>query len=131
MSTVATEVAEAEFNRFVEAMDLDVDVSKMDTDDAKAYAEAKGKIVGAIERGRLVVDEKGQPVYTTQDGTTITFYEPTGASFMATDGKKKEQTVAKMMALLADMTRKPAGTFTKLQNRDFRICQTIVTLFLG
>lgn len=133
MSTVAKEVAEAEFERFLESMDLDADPSTMDADDAKAFDEAKRTLVRAIERGSLVVDEKGQPIYTPQLGDigAITFYEPTGASFIAMDGKKKDQQMAKMFAVMADMTRKPAATFSKLTMRDFKICQTLVTLFLG
>lgn len=133
MSTVAKEVAEAEFNRFLESMDLEADPSIMDADDTKAFEDAKRKLVQAIERGTLAVDEKGQPIYTPQVGELgpITFYEPTGASFIAMDGKKKEQQMAKMFAVMADMTHKPAATFSKMAMRDFKICQTLVTLFLG
>lgn len=130
---IATEVAVAEFERFLESMDLDIDTSKMDADDLKSYDESKRKLVRAIERGHLVVDDKGQPVYTPQlgGGTQITFYEPTGASFMATDGKKKGYDMAKMNAMLGDITRLPPVTFAKMAGRDYKICQTILVLFLG
>jgi hypothetical protein len=129
---VASEVAVAEFERFLETMDLDIDTSKMDADDLKSFDEAKRKLVRAIERGHLVVDDKGQPVYTPQgSGTAITFFEPTGASFMATDGKKKGYDVAKMNAMLGDITKQSPVTFAKMAGRDYKICQTILVLFLG
>ena len=38
---VAEEVAEQEFNRFVEAMDLDVNLADMDEDDKKGFEQQK------------------------------------------------------------------------------------------
>lgn len=130
---VATEVAEAEFDRFCEAMDLDVDVAKMDSEDRKAFDAAKRVVVRAIERGHLVVDEKGQPIYTPQTGNSgpITFYEPTGATFMAMDAKKRGQDVGKSMSMLADITRRDAKTFAVMPNRDLKVCSTLMNLFLG
>jgi hypothetical protein len=130
---VAREVAELDFARFLDMMDLDADMTRMDPEDTKSFEEAKHRLVRAIERGHLAIDEKGQPVYTPQGGTQqpITFFEPTGASFIAMDSKKKDQNVAKLCAVMADMTRQNAALFAKLPARDFKVCQTIVTLFLG
>lgn len=130
---VAREVAETEFDRFVEAMDLDTDESKMDSDDRKSFGELRERIVRAIEQGHLAIDDKGQPVYTPRAGRTepITFREPTGASFMAMDTKKKDQNVAKMYAVMADITGSDAKRFAQMSGRDLKICQAIVTLFLG
>jgi hypothetical protein len=133
MTVVAKEVAESEFSRFIEAMDLDIDSSSMDAEDLKSFESAKRKILRAIERGQLVIDDKGQPVFAPQMSKTepITFYEPTGASFMAMDAKKKGHDVAKMFSVMADMTRRDIKTFSQLANRDFQVCQAIVMLFLG
>jgi hypothetical protein len=130
---VAREVAEAEFERFVDAMDLDVDESRMDVDDRKAYGDLKDKLLRAMEQGNLSVDDKGQLVYMPRAGKLepITFREPTGASFMAMDTKKKDQNIAKMYALMADITGLDAKVFAQMPRRDLRICQAIVTLFLG
>lgn len=128
---VAKEVAEAEFDRFIDAMDLDTDKARMDPDDVKSFEDVKGKFVRAMMRGQLVVDDKGQPVVTTHDGTRLTFYEPTGASFAAMDSRKKGQDVGKMLAMMADMCRVAPAVFSKLPNRDFKICQALIQLFLG
>ena len=131
---VGREVAEAEFERFVDTMDLDVDETRMDGEDRTSYRDLKERILRAIEHGHLVVDEKGQPVYTPRAGTQaqpIIFHEPTGASFMAMDSKKKDQNVAKMYAVMADMTHLDAKVFASMAARDLKICQALVTLFLG
>jgi hypothetical protein len=128
---VAREVCEQEFERFADAMDLDVDPTRMDAADLKTFDDARHVLLRAMERGQLVIDEKGQPVFTASDGTAITFYEPTGATFMSMDTKKKEQEVAKMYAIMAEITRLPDKTFSKMPMRDLKVCRTIVTLFLG
>jgi hypothetical protein len=128
---VATDVAEQEFERFLDAMDIDRDPASMDEDDKKGFEDAKRKFVKQVEVGRLVVDEKGQPVYTTHAGKTLIFHEPTGASFMAMDSKKKGADVAKMCAVMADIAHCDPSEFAKMPNRDFQVCKTIITLFLG
>lgn len=131
---VAREVGEAEFDRFVGAMDLDVDEARMDADDRKSFGELRERLVRAIVEGHLVVDDKGQFVYTPRTGNQtdpITFREPTGASFMAMDTKKKDQNVAKMYAVMADITGLDIKTFSKMASRDLKVCQAIITLFLG
>lgn len=132
-SRVAREVALAEFDRFLEAMDIDADTTAMDAEDLKSFEEARRKLVRAMETGHLVIDDKGQPVFTPHSGVTdpITFYEPTGATWMAVDSKKKGQDVAKMVALMAEMTRQPAQRFSKMAGRDYKVCTTITSLFLA
>jgi hypothetical protein len=130
---VAKEVAEAEFIRFTESMDLDVDKARMDADDQKSFDEARGIVVRAIERGTLSIDDKGQPVLqiSLTDPKQLTFREPTGASFMSMDVKKRDAQIGRMFALMAEMTGTPEKTLAKLPQRDLRIARTLVTLFLG
>lgn len=128
---VAASVAEDEFQRFADAMDLDVDVERMDKDDRDAFGRNKRRITRAIELGRLVIDDKGQPVYTPQNGATITFYEPSGASLLSMDKKKDGENVAKTYATMADMTRTSAERFSSMPARDLKICQSLYLLFLA
>ena len=130
---VATDVAESEFERFTEAMDLDVDTSRMDKDEAESFRQLKRKVTRAIENGHLVVDDKGRPVYTPQigDKSPITFYEPTGVSLLAVDKKKAGENVAKTYATMADMTQTDAKTFASMNARDLKVCQAIYLLFLA
>lgn len=130
---VAREVAENEFQRFVDLMMLDVDVSKMDVEESKSFNQQREIILTAIQRGNMVVDDEGQPIYTpvSDEGGPITFYEPTGATFMAMDGKKKNADMSKLFAAMADMTRQPPIRFAKMKNRDTKVCMAVFTLFLA
>ena len=130
--TVAREVAEEEFERMVEAMDLDVDPQGMDEEERVDFGRLKSRIVGAMVRGRLTVDQDGFPVYTPlSGGEPVKFYEPTGATLMAQDKKKKGQDVAKMYAVMADMTQTSVQTFSKMPQRDLKVCMAVANLFLA
>lgn len=132
---ISREMAEQEFERFGEAMDLDFDTSFMDEDDRKGFEQSKRRIVKAIMSGTMTVNDDGCPVFTPQraegDVNPITFYEPTGATYMAMDRKKKTEDMGKMMALMADYTQTSSGLFSKMKNADFKICLAVTTLFLG
>lgn len=131
---VAKDVAEAEFERFVETMDLDIDPATMDEDDKKGLDQQRNRIIRAIQTGALYVNDNGEPVFTaqrTKDGEPLTFHEPTGASLMAMDRKKKTEDVGKMYAVMADITKTHASTFAKMKMSDLKVCQAVTALFLG
>ena len=131
---VALEVAEQEFNRFVEAMDLDVNPADMDEDDKKGFEQQRDRVVSAIQAGTVVINDNGEPVFTpqrTKDADTITFFEPTGASLMAMDRKKKTEDIGKLYAAMGDMTKNHANVFSKMKMADLKVCMAITTLFLG
>lgn len=133
---VATEVAELEFQRFAEAMDLDLDASRWDEDDRKSFEDTKRRVMRAMESGALIINEKGEPVYTLRDppaksAESVTFHEPRGASYMEMDQKKKGHDVAKTHAVMANMTRTSPALFASLANRDYRVCTALMALFLA
>jgi len=133
MQRVANEVAEAEFQRFAETMDLEVDPAEMNEEDRKGFELQKRRMIKAIEAGSLAINDAGEPVFspTRSDCGPITFSEPTGAAFMAMDQKKKTEDVGKMYAIMASISGQPAGTFAKMKNADLKVCMAVVTLFLG
>ena len=132
---ISKEMAEQEFDRFGELMDLDFDTSFMDEDDRKGFEQSKRRLVRAIMVGSMIIDDEGRPVFTPQragqEVNAITFNEPTGATYMAMDRKKKTEDMGKMMALMADYTKTSAGLFAKMKNADFKVCLAVTTLFLG
>lgn len=132
MSVEAAE-AEQEFERFVEAMGLDADPADMSEEDRKGFDEQKRRVIRAMQKGILVIDEAGQPVFTPQVGNTepLTFHEPTGASVIAMDSKRQGRDVAKMYATLADMTRTNEKRFSQMAIRDLKVCMALSTLFFG
>lgn len=129
-----TDVAEVEFQRFVDYMNLDVEDSYLNDEDKAGLATNRHRFIRAVEAGSLVVDEDGIPTYTPQksdDVTPIVFYEPTGASLMAMDRKKEGADVGKMFTIMADFTKTNQGQFAGLRISDLNVCMAISMLYLG
>ena len=130
---VALEVAENEFNRFTDNMDLDVDERFMDEEDLTAFNKQKRRIITAICNGSLVINENGEAVYTPQksgDIEPLVFHERTGASVMAMDNKKKNHDVATTYAVMGDITGVHQNTFAKMKGIDIKICEAIFALLM-
>ena len=135
MNVVDKETAKVEFDRFVELMDLDLDTSDMDADDLTGFNKQKRRIITAIERGSLVINEDGEAVFTPANvkskyNEPLTFHERTGASLMAMDGKKKGHDVAKTYAVLADMCRVNQKVFAGLVGNDVKVCEALFSLLM-
>jgi len=129
--TVCAEVARDEFNRFLDVMAIEgVPEDKVDAEDNEGYKDARHKVERAIMAGRMSIDDEGRPVFMTQTGV-ITFNEPTGATLMAADRKKKAEDASKMIAMMADMTQLPAKTFGAMRMSDLKVCMAVTLLFLG
>lgn len=130
-SRMAPEVLDAEFMRFIAAMDIDIDPKGLDDDDKKSLEACKRVVIRALESGKLVVNEAGEPVFTPASGAPITFAEPTGAVFMARDKKKEGHDVAKMFATMAELTHQQPGVFATMPGREVKVCLAITQLFLA
>lgn len=130
---VATEVAEAAFASFVEAMDLDINPEGMDAEDRKSLDNERRVFLRAVRLGRLVVDEGGQAVYTPVKGNLapITFHEYTGASLMEMDRAKKNHDIKKSTLLLAAITKESPARFANMKARDLKVCQAVLGFLLG
>jgi hypothetical protein len=130
---IAKEVAEAEFLRFIEAMDLDADTTDMSEEDVKGFNNLKAPLIKAIQKGNLVVNESGEFVFTPTkgDGKSIVFKEPTGSSLQAQDKRKSAETYARLYLTMGDMTGMPASYFSSCHWRDLKVMTSIVTLFLA
>ena len=132
---VNQEMAESDFDRFTEAMDLDLDTSEMDAEDLTAFGKQKSKIVKAIMLGSLVVNDKGEAVYTPRNERSkykeaLTFHERTGASLMAMDGTKKNHDVTKTYKVLGNMCKVHPSTFAGLVGIDVKICEALFALLM-
>ena len=135
MTTITKELAEQEFERFVEAMDIDVDPARMTDQDQKNFDKARYRVIQAFMDGSLVLNDDGEAVYTPQnaktpDHTPITFYEQTGADLMASDNKKDTQKVSQMYAMMASMCKVPAKTFALMRGRDLKVVTSIFALLM-
>ena len=132
---ISKDVAEAEFERMLEANAILLDLPGSTKEDQDSAAQVKGRILHAMMLGSLVIDEAGQPVFTPQrggkEGSSITFYEPTGASFMAMDLGKSGHEVSKMFHALANITRTNAKLFSSMKAADLKVCTALATIFLA
>ncbi|MDZ7922700.1 MAG: hypothetical protein U5M23_01285 [Marinagarivorans sp.] len=131
MSKIAKEVAESEFDRFIAENCIAVSTDK---EELASFNEQRSRVVSAIERGDLVISEKGQATYTprrTDSASPITFNEPTGASLMAMDRKKAGEDISKLYATMADMSGETSKTFANMKMADLKVCMAVVTLFLA
>lgn len=132
---ISREVAEKDFDRFVEEMDLDLDTAQMDQEDLTAFNRQKSRLLRAIERGHLIINENGEAVFTPNNKRSkhteaITFHERTGASLMAMDSKKKNHDVAKTYAVMADMCKVHQSVFAGLVGSDVKTCEAIFALLM-
>lgn len=129
---VAEEVAQAEFERFCETMDLDIDQAHMDAEDKASLEDARRRIVRAMMRGKLVVNNDGEPVLSPSDGgESITFRQLKGAHYMAIDKKKVGHNVERTHAMLAEQTRQSPQRFANMDGPDYKVCTAIITLFVA
>jgi hypothetical protein len=133
---ISAEVAEMEFDKFVDAMDIDVDPVGMNDEDRAGFNNAKRTFLRAVRCGSLIVNDNGEPVFTPQraksksDGP-ITFYEPTGATLMQVDQAKKDADVSKTFKVLGEMTKTTPKTFSNLALPDVNVCSAVLGLFMG
>lgn len=132
---IIREVAEQEFDRFADAMDLDLDTVGMDAEDLASMNKQKNRIIKAVMKGDLIFNDDGEAVYTPQHKRSkrkdpITFHERTGASLMAMDNKKKGHDVAKTYAILGDMCGIEPKEFSGLAGIDIKVSEAIFALLM-
>ena len=128
---VPEDIAEEEFQRFAEEMEIDVDESKMFGEDRDNFLNLKRKFLGAVIRGRLVVNDNGEPEFTSSTGEHFTFYEPSGATVTEMDKiGKKGGDVAKTHKVMASAMRVSPAAICKLPQRDYKVLQAIFALFM-
>lgn len=133
---VAAEVAEQEFARFLDTFDLTekTQAKTLDADDRKSFEENKATILRAMRRGTLVLNEKGEPVFTPvkeDNPSAITFREPVGNTLKAMDQGKKGAEAERSFFLLSAMTGQVRARFEKMAQRDLAVCQAIAVLFFA
>lgn len=130
---IAAEMAEAEFERFVDEMDIDANTAAMDEEDRTQFQKQKSRMVRAIQKGALIITEDGEAIYTPQRSGEIEpihFRERTGATAIAADGVKKGRDASKAYHMMADMAGIEPRTFSKLRGVDIKVCEAIFALLM-
>lgn len=125
---VAPDVAEDEFWRWAEAMDLLIEPGDIDEE----QQTAKKRIIRAIKRGHLVIDEDGYAVFTPYCSVSsytdsLKFREPDGAVFSSSDKKKQNERFGGAHAQMAALCKVHPNVFgsDKIRGEDYKICQAL------
>ena len=129
------EVAEKEFDRFVQEWDIDGSIDTMSGEDREAFKAQKDRIVRQILEGNATVDEHGNIAYTLRHPqgslTELKFNVPNGAAYMAMDRYKERQGMHKLYAFMGESTSQPPALFSNMDGRDIKFCMGVTLLFLG
>jgi hypothetical protein len=136
MNSVDAATAELEFERFVECMDLDVNEKTMTDEDRVDFQSLKDLFVKNVKSGKITVNDDGEPTVHFQKTENlsverVTFFEPDGAAFLALDKGKKNADNAKQFMMMGEITKQDPSLFSKMKNRDLKVCKVIMTLFLA
>ncbi len=133
---VAPEAAEAEFERFTDAWRIDTDMSGLDEEGAQSFHSTKRRLMVAIQRGVLTVDESGETLVLTLEFPNdngvdrLTMKPATGAALKKWDRFKERQQVEKINATMGDVCKCSPAVFTQMDLRDLKTVQAVTTLFL-
>ena len=131
---LSVEAANAEFERFAETMDLDLDLQDMDEDEKSNFEKHKRVFCKALSTGHCVMGETAEPTVELKkpigETKSLTFHEPTGESFLALDRGKKGQDMSKMFHMMSVLCGVDPSVFSKLAQRDLKVCQSIALIFL-
>lgn len=117
-------------------MGLVFNTDEFDDDDKKGFEKNRGKMITAIQRGSLVINDDCEAVYTpwrpkSKEKEPITFGERSGSSVLASDRKKKDHDAAKGYAVMAEMCGVTASVFGGLVGPDIATCEAIFILLMA
>ena len=133
---MSEELAMQEIERWADDNDIDLYVTVKDG--TKLLDATAPKLIKAICRGSLIVNDNCEFEYTVSDkspegyaGTKLVIKRPTSAAYMALDSYKDQQSVHKTFALLSSMTGRDVGWFAKLDNIDYKILNIITSFFIA
>lgn len=122
--------AEAEFDKWAEDWDLDLETDMDDPDSKSLLDDHKRRIVKGLIQGKLSIKDEEITLKTRADGSVM-FKVPTGAAYMELDRAKDSHTMKKMHNFMAAMTGKTPSFFAAMDGRDIKICQAVVSLFMA
>lgn len=133
---ISEELAMKDLERWAKENDIDLYVTTKDGD--KLLDATAPKLIKAIQRGSLVLNDECEFEYTISQkspqgfaGEKIVLSTPTSAGYMAMDAFKEQQSVHKTLALLSAMTGKDVSWFAKLSNIDYKILNFITSFFIA
>ena len=132
---ISEEFAKAEFARWAEACDFDLDPQYMNSDTREDVARRERIITRAMCAGHLTVDGEGVLRYALQlgpiKGVTEVVFDPNpdGSALLATDTTKPGRDAAKLYAMVQCLTKTPAGFMVAAKRRDREVILAVAGFF--
>jgi len=129
------EVAAAEFDRFAAAWELDTEIDSMSEKDKESFEIAKRKIILQIKRGRAVVSELGDIIYTLKKPVgrleKIALSPGEGVSYWDMDKGLGEKYIAKMNHYISAACGVANSELLKMSSIDIKFIYGVYGLFLN
>jgi hypothetical protein len=131
MGKIAKEVAEKEFEKLCANRRIVSDLTELDDLEKSIFLSRKAKLVRLMMNGSLVLQEKGELVYTpVTDGVTpITFHRATAAVLM--EGDSAKGSVERLLLMATALTKSEDGRLAKLEIPDFRAVDEITAFLIA
>lgn len=126
---ITKDVALEDFDRWASAWRIEIDEAELNEEDKTSFEDQKSKIVRAVQNGYLTISEDGTELVLDTNKGAVTFKEPTGAAYLATDQHKKD--MASSFAYMGAMTGRPAKFWSDVRGADIKIAQAVTSLFLA
>lgn len=128
------ELANEEFEKWAEAMDIDVEESGgEDKDGDSLLRSGKKSVVKALMRGSMVLNDDGNLEYTLSShnraelcGEKLVLGMPPASVYAFGKGNAGEA----IFAFVSGMTGKDKGFLSKISYADFKVLQAVAGLFL-
>jgi len=137
VSKIDRETAEMEFDDWCESWEIDSETSDMKEDEKNDFNTQKNKIVKAIMKGRLIVnDEKNIEYYfahpeLARNIQSVIIKRPNGQALMSMDKYAEKESVHKMYSIISGMTEKEVSFFGNIDGIDMKVFQAVAVLFLA
>jgi len=125
--------AKKECQRFLDEWEIEINMNAMNEDTQEDFESFKIRLANALERGRLSIDEDGDPHMHLRNPvgtlTDIHFHLPDAPVFRAFDEYKEGKNIAKSFKVIAAMCKISDGEINRFDGRDIKICQNVFQLF--
>lgn len=130
-NAISDDAAAVELQRIADFFEVD--------QESQTWRESKSKLLAAIKKGRVILDEEKSAIITTlctpielDNGSTIgelAFHEPNASDLKVLDRYKDHEAMAKTIHLCSKMTGQPCGVIERLGSRDLQTAGGLASLF--
>jgi hypothetical protein len=133
MMAIEREAAEQELQRILDFFEYQIDPDNTDR------AQTLERLVTAIERGRIILDEESGSITMSlvrpiqmENGQVLaelTFREPTANDLRVLDKYKETEAMARTIHLTSKMSGQPIGVIERLGARDLSVLGAVTAVF--